>query len=585
MDRSGAQGRNHLTVPTLGSATTFVHRWWPMALVVGLFLSTAVFIVPTLAPFSWHDDWVFARSAEILYRERRLEILDAAAPNAVFEAFWGAAFGEVFGMSLGVLRFSSVVLLAASIPAAYLLALDLQASRAVAAIASAAFVFNPLLYVLGFTFMTDAHFVAMEMIAMWLYFRAVRRDPSPRLLLVASLVATMAFLSRQQGLILPATAAAFLLVTGKLKFDGRSIKTVAAATAIPLAAACAHAVWLRRVNGLPSAQSFFFEGLRAAGPAGMLHLFRNVAAVAVVLTGFFVLPIGLAAVASAPTDLRQAGVRRVATAAGVLAVAGLLVVDVWPLPRMPAATSWFARHELGPASLLTHRQEIFGQRAATVLTAMCIVAVVGIVVGLVQRPLSSAGSEDRGDLVYFGIVLAAMLGGVLLGSVQFAPAGLDRYYLPLLPPAFALGVAAVAAVPHSRRPVAIGISAIAACLMGAYAVAGTRDSVVFQAAVWRLGTHATVELGIPKEQLDAGPGWDGYHMGHTAVPLGSPEYGKTKTENAPWWIVLFAPGIDSTYVIATERIAGWDVISTTRYQSWLHRADEEELLLLRRPSR
>jgi 4-amino-4-deoxy-L-arabinose transferase-like glycosyltransferase len=553
--------------------------------VVASYLASAA-IVGARASFSWHDDWVFARSAEILLREHRLHILDPTAPNAVFEAVWGASFGGLLGMDLGILRLSSVVLVACSIPAAYLLALELTGARSVAALAAATYVFTPVFYVLGFSYMTDAHFVALEMIAMFVYFRAVRGGiVDARLLLLGSVVASIAFLSRQQGVFLPAATVAYLLLRGVLRFDGRSVRAVAAATAIPVTVALTHTVWLRRYHGLPSAQAFFFDGLKAAGVHGMFDLLRNVAAIAIILMGFFLLPVGLGVASSLLGLARQLGRRGAFAGLATLLAGGLLVWDAWPLPRMPAATSWLARNELGPASLVTARQEIFSADVADVLTVLCAISAAAIVLGLFRRtndPDVAPLRVRRGaDALFFVVLLFAMIGGVLFGSVQFAPSGLDRYYLPLLPPAFGL---AVLAFPVSRRRLAVVVGTVVVAGVAAFAVAGTHDSVQLEAAVWRLGDRAVEEHGIALHQLDAGPGWDGYHMGHTAIPLTSPGYGTTATVNPPWWIVLFAPGIDSTYVIATDEIGGWQVVDTMPYSSWLHRHDAEELKLLRRPA-
>ncbi len=62
----------------------------------------------------------------------------------------------------------------------------------------AIYLFHPLAFGLTLTFMSDPQFVALSVIAAFLYVRSIRpNSPSPRIMLAASAVASMAFLVRQ----------------------------------------------------------------------------------------------------------------------------------------------------------------------------------------------------------------------------------------------------------------------------------------------------------------------------------------------------------------------------------------------------
>ena len=81
----------------------------------------------------------------------------------------------------------------------------------------ATFLFNPLVFVLAFTFMTDAHFAALLVIATWLYARALGPEGiDGRLLVAGSGVAALAFLTRQQGALIVPAVLTFLLLTRRL---------------------------------------------------------------------------------------------------------------------------------------------------------------------------------------------------------------------------------------------------------------------------------------------------------------------------------------------------------------------------------
>src|SRR5215212_11347494 len=144
--------------------------------------------------------WMRANWA--LLAQARLTIFPVVAATAVFQIVWGALFGFIFGPTLGIFRLSTVVITALGGLALYGLCRDLGVARGPGALGVATFLFNPLVFVLAFTFMTDAHFMALLVIATWLYAKALGPElerVDGRLLVAGSGVAALAFLTRQQG--------------------------------------------------------------------------------------------------------------------------------------------------------------------------------------------------------------------------------------------------------------------------------------------------------------------------------------------------------------------------------------------------
>src|SRR3954465_733179 len=100
-----------------------MRRHWPLAVVLAAFVGAA-FVIPTLAPVSVNDDFLYARSVHILVHDHNERVLPAAAvtllfqhgggvvPAAAMPLFfqigWGGLFAAVFGVSLGVLRAATV---------------------------------------------------------------------------------------------------------------------------------------------------------------------------------------------------------------------------------------------------------------------------------------------------------------------------------------------------------------------------------------------------------------------------------------------------------------------------------------------
>ena len=133
-----------------------------------------------------------------------------------------------------------------------------------------------------------------------------------------------------------------------------------------------------------------------------------------------------------------------------------------------------------------------------------------------------------------------MIGGVSAPS-------LDRYLLPLLPLALAALV---------------------------WAVRDLRLSLT--AGWWELARVANAE-GVPNLPLDAGAAWDGYYVGEYSYE----RIGIGVVQDPRWWIGLFAPAIDSEYLITVEPPPGHTVVHQVSSRLWLD--PEAQQYLVRRP--
>jgi hypothetical protein len=147
-----AESRRKTAVATIKTLTA---RHCPLVVVLALFAATA-FIVPALAPVATTDDWGYTRSVEILYHEGRLTVFPVVAATAVFQIGWGALFAVVFGMTLGVMRVATLAITGLGAVALYALLRELGVSRSRSALGTAAFLFNPLGFMMSYTFMTDS---------------------------------------------------------------------------------------------------------------------------------------------------------------------------------------------------------------------------------------------------------------------------------------------------------------------------------------------------------------------------------------------------------------------------------------------
>ena len=102
----------------------------------------------------------------------------------------------------------------------------------------ATWLFNPLVFVLAFSFMTDPHFAALLIVTMWLFARSLgATEIDRRTLIAASAMAALAFLARQQGALIVPAVIGYLLLSRRLRFDRASLTLLLQLVAIPLVVA------------------------------------------------------------------------------------------------------------------------------------------------------------------------------------------------------------------------------------------------------------------------------------------------------------------------------------------------------------
>src|SRR5215217_6766106 len=559
--------------------TTQIVAWmrvnWALLAVYVAFALAAV-VVPTLAPVATTDDWAYARSAQILLDEARLTIFPVVAATAVFQIVWGALFGFIFEPTLGIFRLSTVVITALGGLALYGLCRDLGVTRGRGALGVATFLFNPLVFVLAFTFMTDAHFMALLVIATWLYAKGHASDEvDGRLLVAGSGVAALAFLTRQQGILIAPAVLLFLLLSRRLHRDRASLLVLVQLFALPLLVVGGYYLWLRSGNTVPRVQSMFFREILEEGWSGTWWLLQRLTVVELLYLGLFTLPL----MAAVLPDVRGL-VRTTAPRGWILFAAwqAILLVGVtafWARGAlMPYIGQFFGSGGLGAPDILGSRPILLGPGIRSALTVVSLIA--SLLLALIAaRGMNAPPSPERsraGLVLSIGLVQVL---GVMPPSYHYigwAAGSLDRYLLPLVPLTIALTLWALRGV---RMILPLGWIVVAALAL--FSIAGTRDYLVFMRAVWDMGEEATA-AGVPLDRLDAGSSWDGYHL----YEYGLEHRIRSRTpKGGPWWVYFYAPATDSAYVVAGKPLPGYHVIREQPYSSWLQR-EPTKLYLLHR---
>jgi hypothetical protein len=531
----------------------------------------AAMVLPTMTPVALWDDWMYARSVEDLVLRGHLRIHELSAANLLFQVLWSWPFAKLFGMTFGVLRLSTVVLVGLSGWALYGLLRELHIERGLATLGAALYLFNPLGLVLTYSFMTDGHFTALLVVAAYGYVRGLRGDARAAWFTVAgSVAAGLAFLERQGAAFIVLAVVGYLLLGRQIRLDRRGVVMVARVAAAPALMAIGYYAWLKLSTGAgqPGVQGAFTGGIATAGLRGVVRIVGRTWFAEAMYMGLFVAPLTLGAGTALPRALRSLSVRARLAAVALTGALGLgfTMVLPWRGARMPYAESWLTPRGLGPDDLVASgRPVLLGGGALLAVTMVCALSWLALLLVVTRAVLPA---DTSGPSAGVGLVLA-LLGGQMAAAVLpsfYFDGPLDRYLLPLLPLCLALALWALRDL--LKAPAAAWL---ATATLAVVALLGTHDFLRFEGAIWQVAREAH-QQGVGYRQLDAGAAWTGYHAFERRGP---------RQPGAPWWINAWARSVDSTYVVSGEPRPGYSVVRRQPYPSLLS-SKPTSVYLLRR---
>lgn len=579
--RWGRLGLREVSARSGVSVAVWLWRQWPAVAVLAAFAATA-FVVPTLAPVATTDDWGYSRSVEILHDEGRLTVFPVVAATAVFQIGWGWLFSLALGMTLGVMRISTLAMTMLGGIALFALLREVGVSRGRSALGLAAYLFNPLAFILSYTFMTDPFFTALLLLATAAFARGLRVErPGPGFVVLGSALAGMAFLTRQQGALIPLAVALHLLASGRLRLTWAGVRLFAQVVALPLLTTAGYYVWLRRFNDVPAVQQGFFDEAKAGGLDGAWRLLRNLTFIELMYLGFFALPLTFALLPGLRRGWRTMGRGGwlLFSLLNTAVIAGLAIYGQVG-SRMPYVAQFVGAGGIGPPDVLGARPRVFNQPFFDWATGVCAVSTILLLFLICRGARGAPDSEGDGLSTPrrggAGLVLAVGLWqvvGILPPSFHYINRGysLDRYLLPLLP----LGICLLLwATPDLRLLQPLGWLVVG--VFGCFAVAGTHDYLVYMENVWSVANGAR-DGGVPVQKIDAGAAWDGYHLYTYGLDNG---IASAQTQGGPWWTTFYGLASDSTYVVSSRPQNGYDLIASTEYPTWL--GGDNPMYLLRR---
>lgn len=508
---------------------------------LALLWMASILIVNPIGEFPLNDDWAFARGVYNLLEKGQLILGDWPAITLVAQLFWGALFCKIFGLSLTVLRISTLISSLIGVMAFYGIARQITRNKEVAGLAGLILFFNPLYFSLSFTFMTNVHFLCAFLLSFWFLAKNIER-PDLRFWILGTLFCIITTLIRQSGLAIPFIF--MLLGWIQTKRTIANIIKHSIPFIVTLAAYLLYMRWLEFGTANPQAVRGVGDlvgGIFKNSPS--YYFYRTVSVLLYV--GFFLLPFLLAAMVSKFRSSQRSMLIK-----GVIGLALLLLLYLgsvfFPIGNI------FYNFGLGPKLLKDTYwgDNITPQLPEAIWRGLKYPAILGTIIYFFKFPWNFRavklsfipGPMQAHRLIRLGILMVV---GVYIGFLSISPYFFDRYTLPLLAFALLLILPVRAKLSESYKKVGYGIF----FLYAIFSIVGTHHYLSWNRTRWDALTSLMEEKGISPTHIDGGFEFNAW--------LETGPFNKEDRHGKSWWFV-----VEDDYVAASGRLSDFEVRET-----------------------
>ncbi len=161
---------------------------------------------------AFDDDFAYINTVERFVQTGKLTISEWAAVTMIFQAYWGALFAKIFGLSIKSLHLSTIVMLYFGLVFFYLLLRRLGLKELKATVFTLFLLGSPWVFQFTYSFMSDIPYISLLIISLYFYVKGLQTSLNKSFIL-GSLFAGLAFLTRQIGVVIP--IAIFLVIIYK----------------------------------------------------------------------------------------------------------------------------------------------------------------------------------------------------------------------------------------------------------------------------------------------------------------------------------------------------------------------------------
>ena len=455
-----------------------------------IILLSVIFILSALAvwpkgAFPLNDDWVYSYSVKHIFDYGSIKLSDWAAPSIVFHVYWGWLWCKLFGhFSFNALRLSGMFLSFTGLVFFYRLLKKSSADEPLPFFGALVLFFNPLWFLLTFSFMTDITYLALSFISVYFYYSGLKNGKTS-LLITGSVFASFCYLIRQLGIFIPFSIALLLFFEKKL-----DIKKALLICLLPAVSAVLHRYWLVNIHGLTWSQQ--------TGQDIMLS-FNNVFPRlfgSLFYLGLFAAPFSYAALFSKKGGQENSNIR-IWGQAVVIFLSILLAVYIFSRGAFPYFDNVINKYGLGTITAHQMSSKAAGFMGLTGFWDLL------TVFSAVSFLIFAYNMFKYGRISFLGkLFIFVYLSQFFMSVLRYK--FFDRYTLLLLPVGIILFLEAVKA-----KKLNIPVFVLTLLPICYYSICGTADYFAWNRAKWEAGAML-VKQGFKQEEIANGFDWDGW---------------------------------------------------------------------------
>lgn len=578
---------------TMRNASSMFASALPLIL-LGLFYLVSIIAINPLGNFPLNDDWVYGEGVKTYLQTGNMSLPTTC--SACFLHVWFGAFAcKAFGFSYSVLRCVTVAFGAIGTAALYFALREMRMSKMLSGFISLAYIANPLILSLCFSWMTDISSFAFTNLYILFMVRGIRRTSLADFAWASGMLAC-AIAIRQGACIFIAAnicvLAVYLLAARRVLKPGQIIALVTMLVIVPVGVTISLEKWLTVSDKLSDSyiwfkqrhMSFVHELFKHPGKA--LFALTVIGGQVLCYLGLYLLPILISFLGffgGLFTKSSKILACWFAASAAVITTS-LTKLVVGENRLMPFNQNMLRLPVIGAPNILGVSVPLLSNKVRFWLTQTCgVLAFLWFAIFLagchrtfqmlVKAVLRPASQRNLQPVLLH--VFCFAMAAISLAAVVFETTVLDvdRHYLLALVPV--LICSALSFRLFAQRPTWI-ISWTLLILMAFYSVCATEDMLAWNRARW-LCAESLEAQGINPKDIDGGAEYDFVHDIFLWVKTFRNEDINGNPRNIwRWWRVN-----DDKYIVSFSPVPGYEEIGKQEYWSGLT-FSKKAVLILRR---
>ncbi|MEP7170264.1 MAG: glycosyltransferase family 39 protein [Bacteroidota bacterium] len=524
-------------------------KYFYLILLLLIWIGITVAVNPR-GDFPINDDWSYSKPVYHLTHEGKFIMGDWPGMTLFSQVLWGTFFCKIFGFSFNILRLSTMLSSFMSTFLVFFLIKGITLDKNLSFFMALVWVFNPIFFLLSFTFMTEVHFLFFSLLTLFFYFKYFGTK-NTSYLVIGAFFALIATLTRQLGIILP-----FAFGIAQFVISKKNIKNFVFSFVpfiVNLLVLYLYLFWLHVTHNLPNSFdkgghlmeffqkndfSFFYSRL------GLVLFFLSFLFTPAI---FFFIPY-----------IKKDGFKR--RIIFVIAAVVILIPAMYSAWDLFPCGNTFHIGGLGPRLLkdTCHGENLFPVFSESILNGIritCMISLIILMTFLISR-ISGIKNyfKDISSSPVRLIKLCSLFAFICyLGFTIFSPNYFDRYCLPLI--LFLLIVIVPVNGKILFKKSLPGM--IALIIFGFFNILLTHDYFSWNRTRWEALNYLMKEKNIKPDQIDGGFEFNAWFLSETGI-FPDPSTGKS------WWFV-----IKDDYVISSGDISGFKKIKEFSYHRYV----------------